>query len=229
LAGLPFLPGSSVAQHTVALSLCPGQAPIQISVQTQNGGGRIGFENQSSRTWAFIDLPSTNIVLSGRLVVAGRELLLATFPAGPSLDVLAIIGWDDTRIRLLALEPIAVHAPTGLALSVRVAANAQEFVLRFTSELSAPRGPTLPFHLRWIDWLGFRPHAPLFALATRPPLPGGCQARLADIRARVVALLMGQADRVTWSDLAATELLDVPQQLALATHTAYDPSNIAAP
>jgi hypothetical protein len=176
-----------------------------------------------------ITLPSAQIRLAGRLLLAGREVLLATFPAGSALDVLAVVGWDDARFRLLALEPIAVRAPEGLALSTRLTASLEEPVVRLITELSAPRGPTLPFHLQWIDYLKFRSGAPMSDMPARPPMAGGCQARLAGIRAHVADLLAASPQTVGWDDLAAVGLLEVPHQLALASGEAAYPADMADP
>jgi hypothetical protein len=102
-------------------------------------------------------------------------------------------------------------------------------VLRLIWQLSAPRGPTLPFHDQWIDMLGFRPQAPLADVALRKPMPGGCQQRLATIRADVAAMLAVHPDNLTTGAIRASGLLETPRQLALAIGAAAYPAGMAGP
>jgi hypothetical protein len=216
----------------VQLHFVPENATAGISVQAT--GGHIAFSGVGAEQLTPIDLPCVQVTLSGRLVLARREMLLASFPSeatpkNAKLGLVAVIGWDGARMRILAIEPETIQTEEGADLSVRLASSADDAILRLTYELSAPRGPTLPFHLQWIDMLGFRPMSPLKDIAARPALAGSCQAALAAIRARLQAMLAAQPHSVSWRDLSDTGLLDFPHQMALATGRAAYPADMADP
>jgi hypothetical protein len=227
LAGLPFLPMGAGPGTSISLRFRPEATAKRIAVQTD--GGRLMFNGEGSGGWAPIELPSPQIIMSGRLSLIGREMLVVSFRGSPFLDLLAVIGWDDAQMRILAIEPETVRAPEGTALSTRLAASGEEPFLRVTSALSDPRGQTLPFHLQWMDMLSFRSRLPLTEVAMRPPLAGSCQARLASVRGFVTSMLALHPTAVTWADLAETGLLEVPHQLALATGSAAYPTDMADP
>jgi hypothetical protein len=220
LTGLPLLPIARGAASPLELRLLPDEEAITLALQPGADTTRIVFAGAAAKQLRPIELPSAELRLSGRLAFAGREMLLTSFPATEALDVLAIIGWDGGCLRILGLEPLSVRSAEGPRLSLRVTANNTEPTVHLTYELSAPRGPTLPFHLEWIDTLGFRPLSPLADTATRPPLAGGCQARLAQLRANVITMLKTHSIAITQADLANSGLLGVPHQLALATGAA---------
>jgi hypothetical protein len=184
---------------------------------------------QAGRPLPPITLPTAQIDLVGRLPLAGRDLLLASFVADQAVTLMVIIGWDGQRPRILDVEPAEVSATEGPQLSLRVNATPDGQVLRLIWQLSAPRGPTLPFHDQWIDMLRFRTQAPLVDVAPRKPMRGGCQERLASIRADVASMLTLHPDSLTEGAIRSSGLLETPHQLALAVGAAAYPAGMADP
>jgi hypothetical protein len=213
------------------LHLLPGsdRGPVQVSVGLGRNTSTLSFRGPAGEDYAPITLPGGSVSLVGRLPLAGRDMLLASLPADAFVTLLVIIGWDGQRPRILDLEAAQVTAPEGPLLTMRLSSTPDGQILRLIWQLSAPRGPTLPFHDQWIDMLGFRPQAPLADVAPRRPMPGGCQDRLATIRANVAEMLRLCPDRVTLPGLNASGLLDIPHQLALATGAAAYPAGMADP
>jgi hypothetical protein len=140
-----------------------------------------------------IDAPAGRARIAAVLPLADRDVAMlgiaADPPSGGQLDLMAIVGWDGSALRLLALEVLSWQAPGGARLATRVAAVGDRSRLRLARDAAAPRNGGSWRHESWIDLLAWHDGGALADAPPRPPLPGTWQAHLAQSRAGVIARL----------------------------------------
>jgi hypothetical protein len=153
-----------------------------------------------------ITVPRERARIAFAVPIASREvagIAFAADPAGASLDLVALCGWDGTWLRILGLEILSYAGADGARLASRFAGVGDRTRLRIERTASVPR-PRLP--LRWESWtdlLAWRDQAPLADAPVRPPLPGTRQATLAAARANLIALINEPRQTVTAPMIAA--------------------------
>jgi hypothetical protein len=141
-----------------------------------------------------IGLPAERARLAALLPIAGRQVAVLAFGADPPdprarLDLAAVVGWDGTQLRVMALEVLAWQTADGGGFGTRLAATGDRRRLRLTREAAAPIGPRRWRREAWIDLLAWQDGAALADAPPRPPMAGTWQGQLAAVRAVVAAHL----------------------------------------
>ena len=129
-----------------------------------------------------IELPAIRARLLPVLPIAGREVLAATFAAdipGGVQDLVALIGWDGARLRILGIETWSWRRDEGASFTMRVTASPDRQHLLLGCVATMGRPITRPFHLVWTDILAWRDQAPLIDASARPAPAGSWQADMA--------------------------------------------------
>jgi len=167
---------------------------------------RVAF--QADGVAGTIVIPVARAGIRAVLPVADRDVALLSFAADPpagTLDMAAIVGWDGTALRLLALEILrwqAGDAPLAAHLSTRIKATADRSRLLLERAAAAPRSG-LPLHREsWTDLLAWHPAAAMTDAPAHATPAGLWQRRLADDRARMIARLARPCDALTDDVLA---------------------------
>jgi hypothetical protein len=158
-----------------------------------------------------IELPALRARVTQILPVAGRELLIVSFGADSdplaSQDLIAIIGWDGSQLRILGIESLTWHRQDGADLSLRLFAVADRKRLMLAYSAAIPRGSPAVQRMSWEDFLAWQDGAPMENTPPRPPLPNTWQSHLGATRAKVIELLSTPKSAISVPMLAATGLL----------------------
>lgn len=161
-----------------------------------------------------IALPAPRARLAGLLPLAGRQVAMLAFAADPSaasrLDLMALVGWDGARLRVLALEVLRWQAPDGAALDTRVRASSDRMRVELRRDAGAPRGGRPWLRESWIDLLAWQEGGPLRDAPRRAPVPGTFQSRLAAARARLAIRLALPCEDIGEDVLALIAPADLP-------------------
>ncbi len=199
-----------------ALRVDPGAAPTPFRATTEGERFRLDFSGPETGRLAPILLPARRARLLKTLPLAGREVLAVAFAGdrdrademarGP-LDLVALIGSDGMRLRILAVEMLHWQGRGGAGFDTMLDAPGRGSLLRFARVASPPQPSTASRHWIWADYLAWRQGAPLADAAPRPPRPETWQAALAAIRARITAVLTPPHTELTLNLLAPTGLL----------------------
>jgi len=147
-----------------------------------------------------ITLPASRARAVAVLPIAGREIVLLGFGADPSasapLELGAFVGWDGSRLRVLALEVLSWRPANGGVLSTRVKASGDRTRLMLLRGATLPVGRTRWRREYWIDMLAWREGEALADAPVRVPPPETWQALLAHTRIRVAARLAAPCSAV---------------------------------
>ncbi len=200
LAGLgaAALGRAGVARAAATLRLRPGGLAVTYAITPAGAQTQVALAGEGG-AFSLPGLPDGALVLP----IAGRQVLGCTtvLPGGQRL--LCILGWDDVALRILAVESRAWAGPGRRGLAMRIAAVPDGARLRLLYD--AVHGSQ---HESWTDILAWRAGALLASEPLRPVLPGTLQARMAAVRARVLALLDATGRSLEAAQLAPTGLLD---------------------
>jgi hypothetical protein len=167
---------------------------------------RLAFH--ADRVAGTIVIPVARAAIRAVLPLADREVALLSFAADPAapnpaglLDMAAIIGWDGTALRLLALEVLRwtedAGGGPGARLATRITASGDRSCLLLARDAAAARGALTTRRESWTDLLAWRGGDALADAAARAPAPGTWQAGLARQRACLIARLARRCDVVT--------------------------------
>lgn len=207
LAGAPPPPAADAAS---ALLLKPDSPRVPFTVAVLAGVARLEIGGLA----AGATLPADRLRLLPLLPIAGREIVAIAFgadtEAGTSRDLVALIGWDGERLRILAVETLSWRGPGGAALDTRIAATPDRLHLRLFRTESAARPVQRPYRDVWGDLLAWRDRAPLADALPHRPRPGTWQAAMAAARARMLEWLQTPRTSLTLADLAPTGILEPP-------------------
>jgi hypothetical protein len=194
-------PGLLLARRSAAATLQPGLAsPVSLELGEPDqavfrGGGIVGA----------VTLPQDRARIAMLLPIAGREIAGIAFaadPPGGTLDLLALIGWDGARLRVLGLEIFNYAGADGASLASRFAGVGDRTRISIARTAGIPRSGLTKRWETWIDLLAWHGLSPLADAPVRPPLPGTRQAELAAIRARITASLSPTCQTITPAQLA---------------------------
>jgi len=165
-----------------------------------SGNGRVALRHDGME--GAVTLPAERARVAAVLPIAGSRLAAVAFGADAGRDVLAVVGVEDGGLRVVGLEAWAWRGPGGAMLATRVSATGDGTRVRLERTAALPR-PGLPKSWEnWADLLSWRDHAPLADTPAHAPVGGTWQARLAELRARSIAVL---ADRPGTIDAAVLE------------------------
>ncbi len=208
------------------MRLRPGEGPGLVRLRSEGSGSRLMLEGGSML------LPGVPERMAA-LPLAGRQVAVAgvALASGQVLAVLA--GWDGTRLRILAVESWTWQGSGPRRLALRLVAVPDDRRVRLLydatlasqeaggagQDVAAPepggaglgatgRARVVVRREAWTDILAWQDGDALRSEPLRPVLAGTWQARMAQIRADVAALLATPRGEIGVAELAATGLLD---------------------
>ncbi len=197
-----------VAPLAPVFLLKPGSPRVPLTLAVAAGVARLDIGGLGAT------LPADRLRLLPPLPIAGREILPVAFgadtEAGTTRDLVAVIGWDDAQLRILAVETLSWRGPGGAALDTRLAATPNRRHLRLFRTESAARPVQRPYRDVWGDLLAWRDRAPLADALPHRPRPGTWQAAMAAVRARMLDWLETPRTGLTLADLAPSGILLPP-------------------
>jgi hypothetical protein len=191
--------------HPAPAALLPGTGRVVLE-RAEDGRAVMRCES----TPQTITFPATRARIAMMLPLAGRDLAGLAFgadtPAG-RLDLLALAGWDGAQLRILGLEVLAWTGADGSSLSSRFASYGDRSALRVqrTAGSRQPPAEGKPARTRWESWtdvLAWKDRSILTDAPIRPGAERSWQARLAERRARLAALLQPACTDVTMEMVA---------------------------
>jgi hypothetical protein len=193
-------PALLLARTAAAARLCPGRDG---ALSLTPDGNQAVFRCDGID--GAITLPDAEARIAMALPIAGRQVAGIAFAAAVSLDLVALVGWDNARLRILGLEVLRWQSADGAMLSSRFTGVGDRTRLLVAREAATPR-PGLPRRWEtWTDLLAWRDGAPLADAPVRTPLAGTMQARLAALRRRCTALLDPPLQTLTADMLASLD------------------------